>query len=91
MTLADGSVMVLGTQKAGDGWVDARGMFEAAVGAGPVYRLLGRQGLQSDTFPPVDTALLQSDIGFKQHPYTHTDTPTWRAFLEFAQKYFSIR
>jgi hypothetical protein len=79
-----------GAQNAGDGWVDARGMFMAAAGAGPVYRLLGRTGLQSDTFPPLDTALLQGDIGFKQHRFGHTDTPTWPDFLEFAQKHFSI-
>ncbi len=28
----------------GDGWVDAKGMFLAAVGAGPVYKLLGKKG-----------------------------------------------
>ena len=28
----------------GDGWVDAKGMFLAAVGAGPVYKLLGGEG-----------------------------------------------
>lgn len=26
----------------GDGWVDAKGMFLAAAGAGPVYKLLGK-------------------------------------------------
>ncbi|MCQ7030043.1 hypothetical protein MRO55_26440, partial [Escherichia coli] len=32
-----------GSSTAGDGWVDPRGMFLAAVGAGPVYRLLGKK------------------------------------------------
>ncbi|MEJ2010030.1 MAG: acetylxylan esterase [Acidobacteriota bacterium] len=38
-----------GTVKHGDGWVDPRGMFMAAVAAGPVYRLLGEKGLESST------------------------------------------
>jgi hypothetical protein len=34
----------LGGVPAGDGWVDAKGMFLAGVEAGPVYRLLGKKG-----------------------------------------------
>jgi hypothetical protein len=37
-------VFISGGQK-GDGWVDTRGMFMAAVAAGPVYRLLGKKDL----------------------------------------------
>ena len=33
-------------------WVDQRGSFMAAVAAGPVYRLLGKQGLPTSEFPP---------------------------------------
>lgn len=36
----------------GDGWVDAKGMFMAAVAAGPVYKLLRKTGLGSNAFPP---------------------------------------
>jgi len=35
----------------GDGWVDAKGMFLAAAGAGPVYKLLGKKDLGTTEFP----------------------------------------
>ena len=40
----------------GDGWVDAKGMFLAAAGAGPVYRLLGKKDMGTTEFPPGRTA-----------------------------------
>ena len=40
-----------GTASQGDGWVDAKGMFLAAVGAGPVYKLLGKKDLGTTEFP----------------------------------------
>ncbi|HUH64301.1 MAG TPA: hypothetical protein VLZ50_14940, partial [Terracidiphilus sp.] len=36
-----------------DAWVDAKGMFLAAVGAGPVYKLLGKKDLGTVVFPPI--------------------------------------
>jgi hypothetical protein len=36
---------------AGDGWVDAKGMFLAVVAAGPVYRLLGKKDLGNHSVP----------------------------------------
>src|SRR5207253_3868281 len=36
----------------GDGWVDAKGMFLAAAGAGPVYKLLGKKDMGTTEFPP---------------------------------------
>jgi hypothetical protein len=45
-------VFISGGATKGDGWVDARGMFMAAAGAGPVYRLLGKKGLGTSRFPP---------------------------------------
>jgi hypothetical protein len=71
----------------GDAWADARGMFLAEVAAGPVYRLLGRQGLGADKFPPMGTALISGDLGFRQHSDGHTPAPNWPAFLEFASHY----
>lgn len=35
----------------GDGWVDAKGMFLAAAGAGPVYKLLGKKDMGTKEFP----------------------------------------
>ena len=77
-----------GTQAAGDGWVDAKGMFLAGVGAGPVYRLLGKKDLGATEFPPVETTLIDGDIGFRQHTAGHTPGPNWPTFLNFAEKYF---
>jgi hypothetical protein len=71
-----------------DAWVDARGTFLAGVGAGPVYRLLGRKGLGTTEFPPRETALVSGDIGFRQHSAGHTPAPNWPVFLDFAAKYF---
>ena len=41
----------LGGVPAGDGWVDAKGMFLAGVHAGPVYRLLGKKDLGDHGVP----------------------------------------
>jgi hypothetical protein len=76
-----------GSQEVEGGWVDTRGMFLAAVGAGPVYRLLGKKDLGSSQFPPMGTALLDGDIAFRQHRYGHTTGPNWPSFLAFASRY----
>jgi len=71
----------------GDGWVDAKGTFLAAVGAGPVYRLLGKKDLGVTEFPPIETPLMGGDVAFRQHGGGHTDGPNWPVFLEFASRY----
>ena len=71
----------------GDAWADPRGMFLAEVAAGPVYRLLGRKDLGTTEFPPIETALLEGDLAFRQHPNGHTPVPNWPAFLVFASHY----
>ena len=71
----------------GDGWVDAKGMFLAAVGAGPVYKLLGNKDLGAADFPPTETALIDGDIGFRQHSAGHTPAPNWPTFLTFTSRY----
>ena len=76
------------TVQINDAWVDAKGSFLAAVGAGPVYRLLGKKDLGTREFPPIDTTLTDGDLGFRQHTGGHTAEPTWPTFLTFAAKYF---
>jgi len=71
-----------------DAWVDAKGTFLAGVGAGPVYRLLGKKDLGTEEFPNIETALVSGDIAFRQHSAGHTPTPNWPVFLEFAARYF---
>lgn len=72
-------------------WVDARGMFLAGVHAGPVYRLLGRKGLGTDAMPPMETALLDGEVAFRQHSGGHTTGPNWPTFLEYASRYIGDR
>jgi hypothetical protein len=76
-----------GTKEAGDGWVDAKGMFLAEVAAGPVYRLLGKKDLGATEFPPIETTLISGDLAFRQHTGGHTPAPNWPTFLEFASRY----
>jgi hypothetical protein len=52
-----------------DAWVDSKGTFLAGVGAGPVYRLLGKKDLGTSEFPKIDSI----------HPATRRG-PTGRCF-----------
>ncbi len=80
-------VFIGGGATQGDGWVDAKGTFLAAVGAGPVYRVLGKKDLGTTEFPPIETALVDGDIAFRQHSGGHTPLPNWPTFLAFASRY----
>jgi hypothetical protein len=71
------------------GWVDAKGMFLAAVYAGPVYRLLGKKDLGISEMPAKETALIKGDIAFRQHAGGHTIIPNWPYFIPFAERYFN--
>jgi hypothetical protein len=71
----------------GDGWADPRGMFVAAVAAGPVYKLLGRKDMGTSEFPPIETALINGDVAFREHSGGHTDVPNWPTFITFASRY----
>jgi len=76
-----------GSPQVEGGWVDAKGMFLAAVNAGPVYELLGKKGLGTTEFPPMETALISGDVAFRQHRGGHTTGPNWPTFLTFAGRY----
>ena len=71
----------------GDGWVDAKGTFLAGVGAGPVYKLLGKKDLGAAEFPAIETSLVEGEVAFRQHSGGHTDAPNWPIFLSFASRY----
>ncbi len=75
----------------GDGWADSRGMFMATVAAGPVYHLLGKRGLDTIVFPPIETPLIDGDLGFRQHANGHTPDPNWPTFITFASRYLPVR
>ena len=76
-----------GSSSQGDAWVDARGMFMSAIGADPIYALLGKQGLQTEKYPKMLTPLLEGTIAFRQHDQGHTPDPNWPYFLTFAQRF----
>ena len=80
-------VFISGGALQGDGWVDAKGMFLAAAGAGPVYKLLGKKDLGATEFPPIETPLIDGDVAFRQHSGGHTPGPNWPTFLTFASRY----
>ena len=80
-------VFIGGGATQGDGWADSKGCFMAAVGAGPVYKLLGKKDLGADEYPPVETALINGDLGFRQHAGGHVDSLNWPTFLKFADRY----
>jgi hypothetical protein len=68
-----------------DMWSDPKGEFLAAVAAGPVYRMLGKQGLETDQMPPSGTPILQT-IGYYMHAGGHGTIPSdWDQFLSFLQ------
>lgn len=79
-----------GSVQNGDGWVDAKGMFLAAASAGPVYKLLGKRGLATSDFPPIETPLISGDVAFRQHSGGHTPGPNWPTFLTFAGRYIKV-
>jgi hypothetical protein len=68
-----------------DMWSDPKGEFLAAVAAGPVYRLLGKQGLDTEQMPPAGTPILHT-IGYYMHAGGHGTIPSdWDQFLSFLQ------
>jgi hypothetical protein len=74
-----------GTQ---DLWADPKGEFLACVAASPVYKLLGKKGINVTEMPPPDTALIDGDLAFREHIGGHTDLPDWPVFISFAERYF---
>jgi hypothetical protein len=68
-------------------WVDQRGSFMAAVAAGPVFRLLGKKNLGTSEFPPVETALVDGELAWRQHSGGHTTGPNWPTFLGWVGRY----
>ncbi len=72
-----------------DQWSDPHGEFLAALGADPVYQLLGANGLGTTTMPEPDVSLISGELAFRNHDGGHTDAMDWPVFLEFAQRYFA--
>jgi hypothetical protein len=76
-------------EQAGDGWVDPRGQFKAAVSASPVWTLLGAKGLSDTSFPPRPLTLIGGGaLAYRQHEQGHSNLPNWPYFLDWAKTWF---
>jgi hypothetical protein len=82
-----------GVPEKGDAkWLDQQGSYMAAVGAGPVFRLLGAKGLgtsddyRKEKMPAVGVGLLDGQLAWRQHDGGHTDAPNWKYFIPWADR-----
>jgi hypothetical protein len=65
---------------------DPKGQFLAAVGAGPVFRLLGKRDLGTDKMPAPDTPLIAGDLAFHEHTGGHVVTPEeWQGMAALSE------
>jgi hypothetical protein len=68
-----------------DRWSDPKGEFLAAVAAGPVFRLLGKQDLGTDQMPPAGEPIFHT-LGYLMHAGKHGTVPSdWDQFLMFLE------
>lgn len=66
-----------------DKWSDPKGEFLAAVAAGPVYKLLGKQDLGTDVWPKAKEPILH-DLGYSMHDGGHGMVPSdWDIYVQF--------
>jgi len=67
-----------------DYWSDPKGEFLAEEAAGPVYSLLGKQGLNTAEWPP-GVAIMHT-LGYYMHSGGHGTLPSdWAVFLKFLE------
>jgi hypothetical protein len=66
-----------------DFWSDPKGEFLAAVAAGPVYKLLGKDALDTGTWPAANQPILH-DLAYFMHDGGHGMVPSdWNIYLDF--------
>ena len=67
-----------------DYWSDPKGEFLAAVAAGPVYKLLGKQDLGTDVWPAAKVPIFSNGLNYYMHDGGHGMVPTdWDIYIEF--------
>jgi hypothetical protein len=82
-----------GVPEKGDAnWLDQQGSYMATIAAGPVFRLLGAKAIgenedyRTAKMPPVNTSLLDGELGWRQHDGGHEDRSNMKYFIEWANK-----
>jgi len=72
-----------------DEWSDPEGEFLSCVYAQPVYNLFGREGLETEKMPPLNSPINHGQIGYHirsgKHDLTEYD---WRCFMDFADRHW---
>jgi hypothetical protein len=67
-----------------DNWSDPKGEFLAAVGAGPVYKLLGKQDLGTDVWPAPKVPLFSNGLNYYMHEGGHGMVAAdWDIYIQF--------
>jgi hypothetical protein len=70
-----------------DNWSDPKGEFLAAVAAGPVYKLLGKQDLGTDVWPVAKVPIFSNGLNYYMHEGGHGMVAgDWDVYLEFLKK-----
>src|SRR5579859_791142 len=73
-----------------DNWSDPKGEFLAAVAAGKVYKLLGKEDLGTDVWPAATQPIFH-DLSYYMHQGGHGMVPSdWGIYLEFLKKTFPL-
>jgi hypothetical protein len=75
-----------GVREQGDGWVDPRGNYLAAVAATPAWQVFGKTGPTDPAQPAVDVGVTNTTLSYRQHSGGHTNVPNWEPFLDWADK-----
>jgi hypothetical protein len=71
-----------------DRWSDPKGEFLAAVAAMPVFKLLGKDGIDVAQMPPADMPILNT-LGYFMHAGGHGIVPSdWKYFYQFLEMHF---
>ena len=71
-----------------DNWSDPKGEFLSAVAAEPVYKLFGKQGLGTTTWPAAKQPILH-DIAYYMHEGGHGMVPSdWDIYVQFLKMQF---
>jgi hypothetical protein len=71
-----------------DYWSDPKGEFLAAVAAGKVYKLLGKEDLGTDVWPEAKQPIFH-DLSYYMHQGGHGMVPSdWGIYIEFLKKTF---